>query len=106
MRALAVSTRERTELWPELPTIDASGVPGYDTSVWYGLSATAGTPPAVLAKLSSDLRAVVAEPANKAWLQTQGLDAVGDSPVEFRAKIEREIQIWAALIKKSGVTLE
>ncbi len=106
VRALAVSVKKQTDLWPELPTMDASGVPGYNTSVWYGLSATAGTPPEVMAKLSADLRAVVAVPASKAWLVTQGLDAVGDTPEEFRNKIDQEVQIWAALIKKSGLSLE
>jgi len=106
VRALAVSTKERTALWPELPTIDASGVPGYDTSVWYGLSAPAGTPPEIVQELAAALAASVAMPANKEWLNHQGLDPVGDTPAEFRKKIEREIQVWAALIKKAGVTIE
>ena len=106
VRALAVSTKTRTALWPELPTIDASGVPGYDTSVWYGLSAPAGTPQDIVQELAAALAASVSIPANKDWLNAQGLDPVGDTPAEFKVKIEREIQVWAALIKKAGVKIE
>ncbi len=105
VRALAVTTRNRTDLWPELPTI-AETVPGYETTVWYGLSATGGTPAAVLNQISGNLRAVVAQHDNKAWLQSQGLEPVGDTPVDFTKRIDREIQIWSTLIQQTGITIE
>ncbi|GAA5233317.1 tripartite tricarboxylate transporter substrate binding protein [Verticiella sediminum] len=106
VRALAVSTKSRTSLWPELPSLDAAGVPGYDTSVWYGLSAPAGTPQDIVEELAATLGASASEPANKTWLNAQGLEPVGDKPAEFKGKIEREIQVWATLIKESGLKLE
>lgn len=106
VRALAVTTNTRSSLWPELPTLDAAGVPGYNTAVWYGLSAPAATPADVMEQLSKDLRAVVALESFKTWLMSQGLDAVGDTPAEFKAKFNAEIQIWSDLVKKSRLALD
>ncbi|OWT66422.1 tripartite tricarboxylate transporter substrate binding protein [Candidimonas nitroreducens] len=105
VRALAVTTNTRSSLWPELPTIDEAGVPGYNTAVWYGLSVPAATPADVMAKLSAELRAAVALPSSKTWLMSKGVEAVGDTPAEFKAKFNEEIDIWAALIKKSHLVL-
>ena len=79
-RPLAVTTANRTDLWPELPTVAESGLPGYAASVWFGLFAPAATPREVLARLSAEVRTVMAEQETRDWLQKQGAIPVGDTP--------------------------
>ncbi len=106
LRALSTSTPARTALWPELPSAAESGVPNFSTSVWYGLFAPSGVPDTVLAKITADFRAMINAEETKQWLNKQGLDAVGDSPAEFRRNIEREIEILAGTISKAGIKLD
>ena len=102
LRALAVTTKNRTPIAPELPTISEAGVPGYDVSSWYGLLAPAGTPAAVLAKLQREIARVMRLPDVSEKLTSQGLDIVGDTPDEFAAIIKTEIAKWAKVVKASG----
>ena len=105
-RALAVTTPERTELWPELPTIAESGLPGYASSVWFGMFAPSATPPAVIDKLSSALQEIMASRTTRDWLQEQGSAAVGDTPDQFRQKIAADIERWAELVKSAGIKIQ
>jgi tripartite-type tricarboxylate transporter receptor subunit TctC len=105
VRALAVSTGKRTALWPNLPTLDEAGVPGYDTSVWYGLSAPSATPAATVATLAADFQAIARTDDARVWLNRGGLEPVGDTPTDFRARLDREIQLWSKLIQQTGMKL-
>jgi len=102
LRALAVTTRNRTPIAPELPSISESGVPGYDVSSWYGLLAPAGTPAAVVAKLQREIAKVLRLPDVGEKLTAQGLDLVGSTPEAFAAVIKSEIVKWAEVVKASG----
>ena len=102
LRALAVTTKNRTPSAPELPTISEAGVPGYDVSSWYGLLAPAGTPPAVVSKLQTEIAKVLRSPDVSKNLTSQGLDLVGNTPEEFSAIIRSEIVKWAKVAKASG----
>jgi tripartite-type tricarboxylate transporter receptor subunit TctC len=102
LRALAVTTRSRTAIAPELPPISESGVPGYDVSSWYGLLAPAGTPAAVVSRLQREIAKVLRLPDVGEKLTAQGLDLVGNTPEEFAAVIKSEIVKWAKVIKASG----
>jgi len=102
LRALAVTTKNRTPSAPELPTISEAGVPGYDVSSWYGLLAPAGTPPAVVSKLQTEIAKVLRSPDVSKNLTSQGLDLVGNTPDEFAAIIRSEIVKWAKVAKASG----
>lgn len=104
-RTLAVSSLNRTPLWPEMPTLNESGVPGYESSVWYGLSAPGKTPEAVVAELSNTIQEVVKMPDTQEWLMSIGLEPVGNSPEAFRKQINREVEIWSKLIKDANLTL-
>jgi tripartite-type tricarboxylate transporter receptor subunit TctC len=106
VRALAVTTRERTDLWPELPTAAESGLRGYDTSVWYGMFAPAATPNEIVAKLNAEVRAVLGMPEMRDWLRKQGLVPIGDSPEEFRKKMAAEIDRWTRLVSDAGIKLQ
>jgi len=102
LRALAVTTKNRTPIAPELPTISEAGVPGYDVSSWYGLLAPAGTPPAVVLKLQREIARVLRLPDVSERLTSQGLDLLGNTPDEFAAILKSEIVKWAKVVKTSG----
>jgi len=104
--ALAVTTSSRTDLWPGLPTVAESGLPGYSSSAWFGLFAPAATPKIVLDKLSLAVRAMMAEPTTKDWLRSQGTIGVGDTQEEFREKIVEDIKRWTDLVQSSGIKFE
>ena len=106
LRALAVSSRERLSLLPDLPTIAESGVPGYQTSSWYGILAPAGTPPDVVAKLNAALVKVVSQPEVRQALAQEGADPVGNSPAAFGAFIQSERQRLGDVIRTAKVPMQ
>ena len=103
LRALAVTSLRRSSTAPELPTIDESGFPGFEATVWYGLLGPAGTPAPVIRKLHLETVAVLALPDVRAKFADLGIDVVANSPGEFATVIKSEIPKWATLIKKSGI---
>ena len=103
LRALAVTSLSRSSAAPELPTIAESGYPGFEVTIWYGLLAPAGTPPAIIRKLHLETVKALALPDLRAKFADLGLEAIGNSPDEFAAVIKSEIPIWAKVIKESGI---
>jgi len=106
VRALAVTTLKRTAILPDIPTMDESGLRGFEATTWHGLVAPAGTPPAVIATLHRALVEALNDPDVRAKLAALGIDIAPDSPEEFAAYIKSEIPKWAAVIKASGAKLE
>ncbi len=104
VRALAVTTLQRSPLFPDLPTLDESGLKGYEDVTWNGFVAPAGTPPEVLARLHGEIAKAVREPAfHKRWLE-RGIDtAASASPQEFSAYIKREADAFAKLAQEAGI---
>jgi tripartite-type tricarboxylate transporter receptor subunit TctC len=106
LRALAITTQKRSSLAPDLPTISESGLPGYEFSLWYGIFAPAGTPPALVAQINRDIVRVINLPAVKDQMKTYGIEAIGNSPSEFATAMKGEAQKWADLVRTTGVKLE
>ena len=106
VRALAVTTLKRTAILPDIPTMDKSGLRGFEATTWHGLVAPAGTPPAVIDTLHRALLEALNDPDVRAKLAALGIDIAPDSPEEFAAYIKSEIPKWAAVIKASGAKLE
>jgi tripartite-type tricarboxylate transporter receptor subunit TctC len=106
LRALGISTARRSRVLPDLPTIAEQGAPGYDASTFHGYAAPAGTPAAIVNRLSAEFAKVVkaADVADK--LSADGGEAVGSTPQEFRTLIAEETAIWKRVIRESGVALE
>ncbi|MCO5114762.1 MAG: tripartite tricarboxylate transporter substrate binding protein [Burkholderiaceae bacterium] len=106
IRALAVTTAESTDLWPQLPTVAESGVPGFDTSVWYGMYAPAKTPAATVEALNKELVAVLQSDEMRKWLSQEGLEPVADSPAQSQEFLREEIERWQSLAKSAGIQAE
>ena len=106
LRALAVSSKERLSLLPDLPTVAEAGVPGYQTSSWYGILAPAGTPPDVVQRLNAAIVKVVAQPEVRKALAQEGADPVGNSPAAFGAFIQSEKQRLGEIIRQAKVPMQ
>ena len=101
LRAIAVSSAQRSALLPELPTVAEAGVPGYDVTVWYGLVAPANTPRAVIAKLNVGFVKAMQSPDVKQNLTDLGVDVVGSTPEQFAAVIRADADQWMRLAKNT-----
>ena len=106
LRALAVTTAQRSKLAPDLPTMAEAGVPGFDISTWFGLLAPAGTPPEVVAKWNADVTKILSAPDMRERLAAQGAEAAPDSPAEFTRFIASELAKYARIVKASGAKVD
>ena len=102
LRPLGVTGTRRSPLMPQLPTIAEAGIPGYESSTWYGLVAPAGTPKESIAKLHGAVVRTLGLPEVRTQLVSQGADPVGNTPAEFAAVIRADTAKWAQVIKASG----
>jgi tripartite-type tricarboxylate transporter receptor subunit TctC len=103
LRALAVTTRGRISVLPDVPTVAESGLPGYDVGAWTGFFAPAGTPPATVAALNTELVAALNSPEVKTHLDATGGTVVGNSPSQFAAFVQREFERYGKLVKEIGL---
>ena len=106
LKALAVTTAQRSPLVPDLPTMAEAGLPGFDISTWYGLFAPAGTPAPVVAKWNSDVTRILTAPDVRAKLMADGADPSPDTPEQFAQMISRELAKYARIIKASGAKVD
>jgi tripartite-type tricarboxylate transporter receptor subunit TctC len=106
IKALAVTSKKRVAMMASTPTLDESGVPGYDRYGWYGILAPPGTPKDVIAKLNAAIGEVVNVPDMKTALNAQGLEPQTNSPEQFTSFIQGEIAENAKLIKLIGLKAE
>jgi tripartite-type tricarboxylate transporter receptor subunit TctC len=106
LRALAVTSAERSPQLASVPTMQEAGVADVQLTSWYGLLAPAGTPAEVIKKISADLAAVMASPGLVNGFTVQGLDVVRDSPAQFAAFIRDEAQSYARIAKAARIEQE
>jgi tripartite-type tricarboxylate transporter receptor subunit TctC len=102
LRALAVSTAQRSPLLPDLPTVAESGLK-YETSGWYGLVAPARTPKAITGKLQAQLHKAMSTPEMKQRLASQGIDGVASTPEELSRHLRAEFDKWTAVVRAAGL---
>jgi putative tricarboxylic transport membrane protein len=103
LRALAVTTKERTALLPDLPSLHESGVTNYDITSWAGVFAPAGTPKEIVGRLNHELRRIVDSPEVKSKLAVAGFDAFSSTPGELDGFVQEQLALWSRLIKDSGL---
>jgi tripartite-type tricarboxylate transporter receptor subunit TctC len=106
IRALAVTSKQRIQAAPEVPTFEEAGLPGYEAVGWFGTVAPAGTPTEVISKLNSEIRAALSVPEIRERALAAGAEPLANSPQEFAAFIRAETKKWAEVIKAAGVKLE
>ena len=106
LRALAVTDLKRSPLLPELPTLDESGLKGFQIVGWNGLFVPAGTPQAIVNKLQGEVAKALMLADVKERLSIMGADGVGDTPQHFAAFIKAEIPKWAKVVKDAGLKIE
>ena len=106
LRAIAVTSAQRSPALPNIPTIAESGLPGFEATSWFGIVARAGTPPEIIAKLNAEIDRWLQSPAGKDLLLTQGALPAGGTPEEFATYIRAETEKWAKVIKASGAKVD
>ncbi len=103
LRALATTGSKRSIVAPDLPTVAEAGLPGYAVEAWYGVLAPAGTPRAIVERLSGDLARILQSTEGREALRAQGAEAVGNAPEEFARYLRAEVDKWAKMVKAQGL---
>ncbi|HWP86751.1 MAG TPA: tripartite tricarboxylate transporter substrate binding protein [Burkholderiales bacterium] len=106
LRALAVTSLQRSAALPDVPTLDESGLKGFEAVAWNGLTAPAKTPREIIMKINADVIKIVNSPELKERLKADGSDPVGNSPEQYAAFLRNEIAKWAKVIKFANVKPE
>ena len=103
LRPLAVTTKERSALLPDLPSLSEAGIPGYDVTSYAALFAPAGTPKEIVDKLNAEVQKIIANPDAKARIAITGFDAFSGPPETLAAFVQSELVNWGKLIKDAGI---
>jgi tripartite-type tricarboxylate transporter receptor subunit TctC len=107
LKALAVTSSERSVALPEAPTVEeAARLKGFEASSWFGLLAPAGTPPDIVSRLQQETAKALNVPSIKERLVAQGAIPSGNTPAQFAQKIDQEIRKWAPVVKASGAKVD
>lgn len=106
LRALATTEEKRIPSMSDVPTMAEAGYPGVELSAWFGISAPAGTPKAVVAKLQDAAAKAMQDPDVKKKLEGYGFIIVGSTPEQYASFIDAEIKKWAPVVKESGAHVE
>jgi tripartite-type tricarboxylate transporter receptor subunit TctC len=99
LRGLAVSSAQRSPYLPELPTVAEAGVPGYETTAWYGMIVPTGTPAEIIARLNAETARVLTLPDVKSRLDATGMVPQSSTPEELRTHIHEEIAKWGKVVR-------
>jgi tripartite-type tricarboxylate transporter receptor subunit TctC len=104
--ALAVTSKERSPVAPDVPTMAESGYPGFDAIAWHGILAPANTPPAIITRLNAEIVAALKDPETRALLEQQAMQTVGNSPQAFADFIRQDIAIWKEVAEQAKVEVK
>jgi tripartite-type tricarboxylate transporter receptor subunit TctC len=104
--AFAVTSPARLPMLPEVPTVAEAGLPGYDSTGWFGVVAPAGTPAPVVARLNAEINAALADEQNKASMRNLGVEPSPGTPEAFAAYIRTETKKWAKVIQDAHIKLD
>lgn len=106
LKALAVSSAQRTSALPDVPTFVESGVPDFVVNSWVGLLAPAGTPAAVVTRLNAELNAVLNDATVREKLRVMGIEPAPGTPEQYRDEIRRDLDRYGAVVKSAGISVE
>jgi tripartite-type tricarboxylate transporter receptor subunit TctC len=103
MRAIGVTTKERSALAPDIPSLAESGLPDFDVGAWTGLFVPAGTPPGVIERLNAETRKIAGEPDYVARIQAMGTDVSSSPPEAFGQFVNDDVSRWTTVIHNAGI---
>lgn len=106
LRGIGVTSTRRSVVFPELPTLAQTGVPGFNAVGWFGLFTAAKTPQPVIARLNAEISALLQEPQTRDRLLAQGAEPLPGPPADLRDHLAREIEIWGKVIRDAGIKAE
>ena len=106
LKLLAMTTSQRMSLFPEVPTLGETVMPGFEAGAWQGIMVPANTPKAVVQRLNAEINKALQSAEVKERLALQGAEPLGSTPEEYGAYVKKELARWAAVVKATGVTLE
>lgn len=104
LRGLAVTSRERSKMLPNVPTANEAGLPGFENTGWFGFMVPAGTPKDIVDKIHADTVKVLRDPDVQSRLAGQGMVAIGNTPAEFTRQIATELQRWGQVVARRKLT--
>jgi tripartite-type tricarboxylate transporter receptor subunit TctC len=103
MKALAVTTKNRTQIAPDVPTMEEAGVAGYDVGVWFGVLTTAGTPPEVVQRLNTEMVKILNTAEVKERFGKTGVEVATGTPDQFSRFLRSEVDRWAKVVKEANI---
>lgn len=106
VKALGLTTAQRSDLWPGMHTLAETGLPGFDAAVWYGLYVPSKTPSATVERLNKEFVAILKSQEMRDWLSSQGLEPVGDTSAQAQEFLVKDIAHWKTLAKSVGIKTE
>jgi len=106
LKALGVTTKERTPVLAEVPSLREAGLPNYEVNVWHGILAPKGTPRTIIAKLNTEINRAMNSKDAQDLLEKDGVYPVSGTPEQFQALIKRETALWQEVVKKSNISIE
>jgi tripartite-type tricarboxylate transporter receptor subunit TctC len=106
LKVIGLSSRHRSEVLPDSPTLDESGLKGFDLPDWFGVLAPRGTPEPIVQRMSGEIARHIRIPELKARLAGEGFEPVGSTPAEFREALRKDIETFATVVKAAGVRIE
>ena len=106
IEAIAVTSKQRSPLLPNVPTIAESGYPGFEALSWQGMFAPAGTPPAIVEQLNREVNKALASPDMHEFFGSRGFTLGGSTPAEFSDFVQAEVTKWGRIVKASGAKIE
>jgi tripartite-type tricarboxylate transporter receptor subunit TctC len=103
LKALAVSSKKHTPQAPEIPSVDESGVPGYDVGVWFGVLTVAGTPPEIVNRLNADMVKILTSAEIRERFAKQGVEVVASTPAQFSTHLRAEVARWKKVVDDAHI---
>lgn len=104
--AIAVTSKERSPVAPNVPTISESGYPGFDAIAWHGIMAPVGTPPAIVEKLNTAIVKALKDPQTAKLIEAQSIQVVGNSPEAFASFIKQDVAIWKEVAREARIEVK
>ena len=106
MKAIAVTGTQRSVLFPSIPTVAESGVPGYEVNVWFGMQLPAGTPKPLVERMNRDIVRVLKEPEVVKKFRDQGVEVIASTPAAFNQLLQSEVVKWTQVIRDANIKVE